>query len=202
MSIEENTLIGHCHFDGALTPIYCVGEGRLLYRGSSRKDGHWLPAPPSIRNQRCDPPESCRAEFAVLYLGDNESTVEYELQRLSSVKTDAGEKVERTFQPHRQVTLAAHKVKRVIAFIEVESPHLSPEYPKIGGGEDEYAQWRLLAQAVYRKVQANSGPLAVPIVGITYLSKVRGCYGRVFAMFVDFRDMALERGHPTAFSSD
>jgi len=202
MSIENNTIHGICNLDGAVAPIYIVGKHLPLFRGSSHPDGHWETAPPHMRNQRCDPPDGFKSEYSVLYLAESEVTVEFELRRLTSVKTDRGEELGRSFQPGRQATLAVHLSKGPIAFVDVESPHLGSEYPSVNGGKDEIEKWRHLTQMVYRKLKAHVGDLAVPIVGVTYRSKSRGCNGRVFAMFAEFRDGALERGEPMPFTVD
>lgn len=202
MSIENNTIHGICNLDGALVPIYILGKRLPLYRGSSHPGGHWEPAPPHMRNQRCDPPDGCKSEYALLYLGESEPTVEFEMRRMTSVKTDGGEELGRTFQPGRQATLAVHLSRGPIAFVDLDSPYLGPEYPSVNGGKDEIQKWRHLTQMVYRRLKANAGDLAVPIVGVTYRSQCRGCNGRVFAMFVEFRDSALERGEPRPFTVD
>lgn len=202
MSIDEDALHGTLRLNGISTPIIVVGPGTTLYRGSSRADGHWEPAPAELRGQRCDPPPGFEHEFGVLYLGECETTVEFELQRLASRKGDAGEEVTRSFQPGRRATIAAHTVKVPVAFVDVDSLHLSTGYPSVGGGKDEVARWRLLSQQVYRNVDAHTGPLVVPVAGLAFRSRMRGCNGRSFALFADFRDDVLVRGMPRAFAAD
>ena len=201
MSTDLSALTGHLHLNNLLTPVLVYPAGTPFFRGSGVPDGHWNPAPLEKRRrlkQRCDAPRGHEHKYAMLYLAIDEVTVEYELRRLSE---ESGVMV-RTHQPDREQTIARHTSRKPLAFVDADSPMLQHGFPyRLPGGHDEIEQWQQLSLAIHEAAEMHQGPLAVPIAGLTYRSRMRGCAGRVFAMFDRHRDQALLRGIPEPFAS-
>lgn len=201
MSTDSNALNGQLFLRNLLTPVLVFPAGTQFFRGSNLPDGHWEPAPLEKRRrlkQRCDAPPGHEEDFAVIYLADGEVTVEYELGRVS----EQNKVVVRTYQPERQPSVACHTSRIAAAFVDADSYLLQHSFPfRLQGGHDEILQWQQLALAVHRATEAHEDPLVAPVVGLTYRSRMRGCSGRVFALFDRHRDAALIRGLPEAFKS-
>lgn len=201
MTIEY--LKGDQDIGGVRLPVYVIGSGVVLQRLSRRPDADWNPPPPQWRKGRVDPPETVRDLFGVLYLGDDVITAGFECRIISSTTDEeTGDAIFEVVddEPNDEgvmpspLMVSGHRIRTPVAFVDIESPVLRERYGiDIKGPLARTPMWRALSLEVYKFIVANPSSV-VPIVGVTFETQHRGGSGRNFAVYDQFKDLALERG--------
>lgn len=192
-------------------PGFALTAGAKLYRiFRHQPDGDWDPPPPHLRKGRVDPPASEQGAFGVLYTADSIVTAGFEAEIIRPIKDAGGinaievvpELVDpATGRPIKQPPMeAAHSTTQPLVFVDIESTELSAVTNiQIGAPVPRVANWRRLSHWVHEELIAkNDGNGLLPLVGVTWISTVKDCTGRNFALYDDRRDAFLARGGPPA----
>lgn len=98
--------------------------------------------------------------------------------------------------------VGCHKLIKGVLFIDCDSPFIADRFGiDLEAGVDDVETWQEFSLRAYRAIEAHSGRLFAPVVGLTYRARQAGCAGRTFALYEDFRDDVLQRGPASIFPS-
>lgn len=201
---------GELEVAGKLLPFHGLGKDTELERLWRYPDGDWNAAPPANRTGRVDPPEGMRDRFGVLYLADAVITAAFETRVIAfSKKADGNEEFDVVpDRPNKAgvmpppLMVATHKTLAPVAFVDLEGDHIPDIFGiMLKGPLVSFEKWRELSLAVYEFLEKKPNP-AMPLVGVTYETQQNGSNGRNYAVFDNYRDVALVRGASAALDYD
>lgn len=199
MNERAEAFFGYYRLAELLLPVQALPEGSEFVRIFARPDGDWTTAPAKYRNQRVDPPAGVKDSYSVLYLGDSQHTCEFEVRRLQSTHVDGREVVLEPLQVDRQHRIVRHRSAQVQLLVDLDSPLVAPALRAANGRED-CEMWRRYSWLLLQHLRRYGAEAMLPITGVTYRSRQRGCSGRVFAIYDEFKQQALTRGEATVLA--
>ncbi len=187
-------------------PGYALVAGARLYRiFRHQPDGDWVSPPAHLRTGRVDPPVASPGAFGLLYTSDSIVTAGFEAQILRPTKDASGnntvELIDEPVDPASGVPIkqppfeAAHATTAAVAFVDIEAPELAAVTGiHIGAPVPRISKWRELSHWVHRElISKGDGSALIPLIGITWVSTIKDCTGRNFAIFEERRDAHLAR---------